>query len=126
MEFHDTDLLDRLEAASPEDLDTLPFGVIGIDADGRVGVFNRWEEEASGLARNWVMGRDFFNDVGICMNNYMVAQRFEDETALDAMVDYVLTFRMKPTPVRLRLLQRPGGGYRWIVLTRTDAATEAA
>jgi hypothetical protein len=38
----------------------------------------------------------------------MVAQRFETEPALDAIVDYVFTLRMQPTKVRLRLLRQPG------------------
>jgi len=37
----------------------------------------------------------------------MVAQRFENEPALDAVIDYVFTLRMKTTSVKLRLLKQP-------------------
>jgi len=43
-------------------------------------------------------------DVGPCTNNYLVAQRFLDCDELDEQLDYVFTFRMAPTPVRLRML----------------------
>jgi hypothetical protein len=37
-----------------------------------------------------------------------VAFRFENEPVLDAIIDYVFTFRMKPTAVKLRLLRQNG------------------
>ena len=39
------------------------------------------------------------------MNNYLVAQRFIDEPEIDDTIDFVLTLRMRPTPVKLRLLK---------------------
>ncbi|WP_345815384.1 hypothetical protein AAGS40_23670 [Paraburkholderia sp. PREW-6R] len=57
------------------------------------------------------------------MNNFMVAQRFEDEAeaGLDAIVDYVLTLRMRPTPVRLRLLAGAGSAARFVLVERKAA-----
>ena len=52
------------------------------------------------------------------MNNFMVAQRFEDEPELDAIVPYVLTLRMRPTRVRLRLLAGDGAPLRYILIER--------
>jgi hypothetical protein len=52
----------------------------------------------------------------------MVAQRFEDAAdegvALDATLDYVLTFRMRPVKVTLRLLASPGGDTRYVLVGR--------
>lgn len=118
MDFENPDMLRHLEAASDADLDALDFGVIGIGPDGAVSHYNTWEAEAAGISRTWAVGRDFFNEVGLCMNNFLVAQRFEDEPALDALVDYVLTFRMKPTRVVLRLLQGPDARHKWILIRR--------
>lgn len=119
MDFHDPDMLARLEQARDEDLDALPFGVIGVRrADGTVVRYNIWEASLANLSRSWVLGRDFFNEVGLCMNNVMVAQRFRDVAHLDETLDYVLTFRMKPTRVRLRLLQGANSPLSWILVTR--------
>jgi hypothetical protein len=52
------------------------------------------------------------------MNNYLVSQRFQDAEALDATIDYVLTFRMKPTPVLLRMLQRTRTARGYLLIKR--------
>jgi hypothetical protein len=65
-----------------------------------------------------VLGNVFFDAVAQCMNNFMVAQRFEDEPELDAIVPFVLTLRMRPTPVRLRLLASKSGPLRFILIDR--------
>jgi hypothetical protein len=56
--------------------------------------------------------------VGQCMNNFMVAQRFEDEAEIDDIVPYVLTLRMRPTRVRLRLLASATSPRRYILIER--------
>jgi hypothetical protein len=48
----------------------------------------------------------------------MVAHRFQTEPVLDEIVDYVFTFRMAPTPVRLRLLKRPGARFAYLVVEK--------
>ena len=56
------------------------------------------------------------------MNNYLVAQRFEDAAAdgslLDSTIDYVLTLRMRPVKVNLRLLSSPGASLRYVLVNR--------
>ncbi len=103
---------------SAEQLDALPFGVVGLAADGLVTVYSATEERYAGMSRDKVVGVHYFNGVAQCMNNFMVAQRFEDEPDLDVVIDYVLTFRMRPTPVRLRLMQKPGAALRYILIQR--------
>jgi hypothetical protein len=48
----------------------------------------------------------------------MVAQRFEDETELDEILPYVLTLRMRPTPVRLRMLSTASEPLDFILIER--------
>lgn len=108
----------ELDAADTLLLDTLPFGVVGMDRLGLTTRYNVYEAEAAGLSRESVLGQDFFLRIGVCMNNFLVAQRFEDELLLDVVLDYVLTFRMRPTPVKLRLLQHPDGKFHYILVQR--------
>ncbi len=108
----------RLETADDAFLDALSFGVVGMSADGNAVIFNRTEERYAGMKRDMVLGQPFFLAVGVCMNNYLVAQRFEDEAELDVVLDYVLTFRMRPTPVKLRLLKRPDLRRRYLLVQR--------
>lgn len=122
MNFDQQELLESLEASTNEQLDTLEFGVIGIDADGRVQRYNSWESKAAGLSPAKVIGHHLFTIVAPCMNNFMVAQRFEDAmsdgTPLDATIDYVLTLRMRPIKVKLRLLAAPTHARRYVLVQR--------
>lgn len=110
--------LNDLESLSDEDRDALPFGVVGFGADTIVQVYNATEARLSGLESSTVMGVPFFDAVAQCMNNFMVAQRFDDETEIDDIVPYVLTLRMRPTRVRLRLLAQAEKPRRYILIER--------
>ncbi len=116
MEFGDVDLFDQLMASSDAQLQDTPFGVVAMDADHRVVIYNRAESTLSGLSPQRVVGRHFFSEVAPCTNNFLVAHRFETESDLDATIDYVFTLRMKPTPVRLRLLTRPEAARRFLLV----------
>lgn len=121
--FDDPGLLRRLDALSDAELDALDFGVIGFDPAGVVRRYSAHESKASGLSPQRVLGLSLFDEVAVCMNNYLVAQRFEDTAAeggeLDATIDYVLTLRMRPVKVKLRLLAAPGAAYRYVLVQRS-------
>lgn len=120
--FDAPDLAVRLDQCTPDQLDTLGFGVIGFGADTNVTLYNAFESQAAGLSPQRVLGQPLFTNVAPCMNNFMVAQRFEDaheeQTVLDATIDYVLTLRMRPVKVALRLLANPGSGTRYVLVQR--------
>jgi photoactive yellow protein len=86
--------------------------------DGIVELYNATEAVAAGLSPAQVIGTHFFHQTAQCMNNFMVAQRFEDEPELEVTIDFVLTFRMRPTPVRLRLLKTAKSRRRYILIER--------
>ena len=109
---------ERLDAADDAFLDGLMFGVVGLSTKGEVEVYNTTAAHYGGIKREHVLGQPFFLAVGACMNNFLVAQRFEDEELLDTVLDYVLTYRMRPTPVKLRLLKRPGSQRRYLLIKR--------
>ncbi|MDB5893852.1 MAG: phosphonate transporter [Rhodoferax sp.] len=115
-------LLDYLTEAEAPDLDALDFGVIGFDVEGVVTRYNAFESKAAGLSPERVLGHPLFTVVAPCMNNFMVAQRFVDsavqQEALDAIMDYVLTLRMRPVKVQLRLLSAPGCTTRYVLVRR--------
>ncbi len=86
-----------------------------------VTVYNATESKNAGLSPQRVLGKHFFEEVAPCMNNFMVAQRFDDVDELDEIIPYVLTLRMRPTPVRLRLLKAPGCTTRFVLIERSVA-----
>jgi len=122
--FSQPHLFARLQALGDAELDTLDFGVIGFDTATVVRRYNAHESRAAGMSVPSVVGELLFDTIAQCMNNYLVAQRFEDAAeagaALDAEVDYVLTLRVRPVPVKLRLLAEPGGALRYVLIRRLD------
>ena len=122
LSFAAPDLHARLAQLAEDDLDRLDFGVIGFDDDTNVCRYNRTESEAAGLTPPRVLGQPLFTNVAPCLNNFMVAQRFEDAeddaTTLDDTIAYVLTLRMRPVKVALRLLAAPGVPVRYVLVQR--------
>ena len=122
LDFSQPEIFDHLLALDAAGLDTLGFGVIGFGGDTVVCDYNAVESKMAGLSRDSVIGHPFFTGVAACMNNYMVAQRFEDAAAdgqpLDLTLDYVLTFRMRPVRVQLRLLAGPSAERRFVLVNR--------
>jgi photoactive yellow protein len=114
--------LAAIDALEDAELDTLEIGVIGFDADSVVRRYNSYESKMAGLSPQRVCGQPLFTAVAPCMNNFMVAQRFEDAAAsgepLDATIDYVFTLRMRPVKVKLRLLASPGTALRYVLVQR--------
>lgn len=122
LQFDQVDLGQEIDRLDQPELDQLDFGVIGFDAATVVEVYNSFESKCAGLSTERVINQPFFTAVAPCMNNFMVAQRFEDaatsDTALDVTVDYVLTLRMRPVKVRLRLLAGQNLSRRYVLVFR--------
>jgi len=116
-----SDIYSQIDTLDDTELDNLDFGVIGFDDEAVVCRYNAFESKAAGLSVSRVMGHSLFTVVAPCMNNYLVAQRFEDakETGnnLDATIDYVLTLRMRPAKVKLRLLASRGRKLRYVLVS---------
>lgn len=119
-----TELPAWLAQASDEALDQLPFGVIGFDAAGRITRYNRYESQLSGLSPDRVMGKHLFTGVAPCMNNPLISGQFSEARdaghGIDETIDYVLAFRIRPVPVRLRMLLAPGADSCYLVIRRAD------
>lgn len=114
--FSDEHLLDLLDATSLARIDELDFGLIAMDRGGTVLGYNSFESRRAGIARERVVGRNFFVDIGPCTNNYMVAERYHSGEELDEEMDYVFTLRMAPTPVTLRLLAHRGSARQYLAV----------
>lgn len=122
LEFEAPALAAQLAALTDAELDELVFGVIAFDAEGAVRRYNALESQLAGLSPARVLGQPLFTVVAPCMNNFLVAQRFDDAaeegSVLDVTVDYVLTLRMRPAKVKLRLLAEPGAALRHVLVHR--------
>ena len=124
MTFDTPGLLAGLEALTIDALDDLSFGVVGLDASGRVERYNAYESALSGLAPERVKGKHFFTAIAPCMNSPMLAGQLRDaerrKAALDDSLDFVLAFRSGPVPARVRLLFDPTVARRYIAFCRAQ------
>ncbi len=117
-----------LDQASDEDLDQLPFGVIGIDREGRACRYNQYEVREARYQPSDVIGRKFFEEVARCMDNRMVAGRLaravQRNEALDTTIDYVIAFRSAKIKAKLRLLHVPLSPTSYLLLERLGEVAE--
>lgn len=124
LNFDSAALFESLQQCSADLLDRLEFGVIGFDTSNIVCRYNATESRLAGLTTSSVLGQHVFETVAPCMNNFMVAQQFVDalagRTAVDCVIDYVLTLRMRPQRVKLRLLAKPDCNMRYVIVKRSN------
>lgn len=95
----------QLNSASSSQLNAANFGIVKMDHKGSVTDYNENQAKHTGMSKAAVMNKHFFTQVAPCTNNFMVAQKFENESLLDAKLPYTFTIKMSPTPVTLRLLK---------------------
>lgn len=118
-----------LHEMTAAEIDALPFGVIQLDDEGNVRFYNKTESKVAGQTVENVVGRPFFTEVAPCTNNRILRGRFEEGIAmknLDSTIDYTFTYRMRPTPVRIRLRRDGPSKTNWLIITprRIDGRSE--
>jgi photoactive yellow protein len=114
--FSDPELFDALDGSDEAAFNQLEFGAIALRKGGMVERYNDVEARWSGLRPESVIGKNFFTQVAPCTNNEIVAARFLSEYRLDRVVEYVFTYRMILTRVRLRLLKRPSSPLMYLLV----------
>ncbi|MCU0655978.1 MAG: PAS domain-containing protein [Polyangiaceae bacterium] len=67
-----------IAALSPEKLDDLPYGLITLDATGRVIHYNDTESRLVGLPKERVIGRNFFQEIAPCTRLREFEGRFRE------------------------------------------------
>ncbi len=88
--------------------DSLPMGLVVLDRDGRVVVYNRAEEQLASRSRDAVMGADFFANVAPCMNVRHLGGQFREQIGrsdFDVTVEMSFPFPQLDLPrdVRVRM-----------------------
>ena len=98
--------IDDLESKTDAELDQFDFGIIGSEKENHTCTrYNKYEENLAGLSKNYVIGKNFYVDVAPCTNNFLVYNRFQTESNLEEGLDYVFTYKLSPTKVKLRMLK---------------------
>jgi photoactive yellow protein len=102
--------------------DALPLGLIVLDADARVVVYNRAEERMAARSRDKVMGSKFFEDVAPCMNVRELGGEFRAKigSTLEVTVEMAFPFphMEQPRDVKVRMSGFEVGGapYGFLII----------
>ena len=118
MTFDHIKLIEIIETLSLEDLDKTDFGIIGFNKDSIIEVYNNMESALSGIKKESVVGNHLFEDVAPCMNNYLVALKFEEMEELDEIIPYILSLKVKPVKVDLRLIKNVCLRLNYVLIKR--------
>lgn len=109
--------IERIEGYSEQELDSLPFGAIHLDREGKILRFNQAEANLSGRRKENVVGKDFFREVAPCTNVQDFAGRFREGVArgeIHTTFPYVFDYQMDPRKVWVTLFYSKETDTAWV------------
>ena len=109
--------IERIERFTESQLDTLPFGAIRLDRDGKILAFNQAEVDLSGRKKENVLGKNFFTDVAPCTNVQEFAGKFREGVQsgkLHIVFPYIFDYEMDPRNVWVTLFYSNETGTAWV------------
>jgi photoactive yellow protein len=112
--LQDAESIDRM---SEPELDSLPFGAIRLDRDGKVLSYNAAEAKLTGRDPKRVIGRNFFEEVAPCTNVQAFAGRFREGVAkknMHVIFPYRFDFKMAPRDVTVTLFYSAETDSAWV------------
>ena len=120
--FDDVDIVEKIESLDVKSIDKLPFGVVRLDDNGAVQLFNTTEAELSGYGGRPKLGRNFFTEIAPCMNSPEMRGRIEAARkagAIDIELGWIGDFKDQDGELRIRALSASSGGI-WLFVSRED------
>jgi photoactive yellow protein len=105
---------------SREELDALPFGVVRLDAEGKVIFYSHTEAEQSGYGDRRAIGRDFFTQMAPCMATPERSSRIDDARragTLDIIFEQVGDFDDVERELMVRIASASDAGL-WLFIQR--------
>jgi photoactive yellow protein len=115
--FVDNAILNKLGNLTRAEADNAAFGIIKLEADGKIVLYNKYESELAGVPIEKAEGKNFFTDIAVCTNNRIFFGRFKEGIAqgnLDLVFNYVFTYKMKPTNVIIHLYFDKVSKTNWV------------
>lgn len=115
--FVDNAILNKLGNLTRLEADNAAFGIIKLEADGKILLYNKYESILAGVPIEKAEGKNFFTDIAVCTNNRIFFGRFKEGIAqgnLDLVFNYVFTYKMKPTNVVIHLYYDKISKTNWV------------
>ena len=113
-------LLEAADGMSPAELDQLPYGMIQLDAAGRILKFNAVESRLASLPQQQQIGKHFFTEVAPCTKVQEFYGRFKEGVTreeLDSSFQFHFAFKQNPRDVTVRLFYSKRTGSVWVMVS---------
>ncbi len=117
MGFVSADIVRKLGNLDAQSADAAPFGIVEVDDNGKVLLYNRWEAQLAGINQQSALGKNFFLEVAPCTNNRLFIGRFRQGMqtgVLDTSFNYTFTYKIKPTNVAIQMYRHPESRKNYI------------
>lgn len=120
-------VLTKIDALTPAELDALPFGAIQLREDGLILQFNEYEANLSNRRAPDTLGWNFFRDVAPCTNVQEFHGRFIEgieRGELNVTFEFRFAFKQSPRDVRVTLFFSAPTKTVWVFVEerKTDVA----
>jgi photoactive yellow protein len=119
-------LFAKINSISQEELDSLPCGVIQLDAVGVVLRYNAFEAGLSGLDKKKVVGKNFFRQIAPCTDIQEFYGRFRDGVTageLHCTFRFHFAFKSHPRDVTVTLFYNSRDKTVWVLVQPFELET---
>lgn len=113
-------LLHAADGMTAEELDGLPYGMIQLDATGRILKYNAVESRLASLSQAETIGKQFFTEVAPCTKVQEFHGRFREgvvRESLDTTFQFHFAFKQHPRDVTVRLFYSKRTRSVWVMIS---------
>jgi len=121
MSFVTPEIDSKLGVLSRTDADMAAFGIVQVDDEGKIVLYNKYEAELAGITPEAAEGRNFFTEIAPCTNNKLFFGRFQSGVAaqeLDTEFNYTFTYKLRPTNVAIHMKHDKASGSNWVFVKK--------
>lgn len=114
------EVLEAADTMSAEDLDKLAYGMIQLDATGRILNYNAIESKLASLRKEDAIGKQFFTEIAPCTRVQEFYGRFKEgviRESLDTSFRFHFAFKQNPRDVTVRLLYSRRTRTVWVLIS---------
>jgi photoactive yellow protein len=121
MSFVSPEILSKLNSLTKNEADEANFGIVKVDGNGRILLYNKYESDLAGVASSTAEGKNFFTELAPCTNNKLFFGKFKtgvENGELNSLFNYTFTYKMKPTNVAIHLLHDKNTKTNWVFVQK--------
>jgi photoactive yellow protein len=114
-------VLNGVDSLNSAELDELPFGMIQLDATGKILKFNKTEADLARINQQRQLGRNFFDTVAPCTKVREFYGRFVDGLARKELYEtfgFVFKFAHGPRSVAITLFYSQATQSVWVLVSQ--------